>query len=138
MSHLSKVYDQLKQVGDCWEWQGPRQKYGHGQVWLAGRTRPAYRVVWEDFHGPVPDGLELDHLCRNPPCCNPEHLEPVSHAENMRRGSQSFDNRSHCLSGKHETTPQNLITRSDGRQQCRPCRAENKRRRRALGLGNAA
>ena len=49
----------------------------------------AHRVYYERHVGPVPEGLELDHLCRNPGCVNPEHLEPVTHAENIRRGYQA-------------------------------------------------
>lgn len=135
---MDRIYQGLTQVGECWEWTGQRGHVGHGIAHFAGRGRLVHRLVWEDLRGPIPDGLELDHLCRNPPCSNPDHLDPVTHAENMRRGIQSFDVRTHCLSGRHELTEANVINRSDGRQQCRACRRENKRRRRALGLGNAA
>lgn len=136
---MEHIYSLLVQVGDCWEWQGYRGPHGHGAVYHDGASRPAYRVIWEHLRGEVPEGLELDHLCRNPPCCNPDHLDPVTHAENMRRGAQSYEVRSHCLAGLHELTPDNVITRlTDGRQQCRACRNDkrrtNRRRRRALGL----
>lgn len=71
----------------CWVWRGGRMPFGYGSVWLDGRTRLAHRVFYERLVGPIPDGLQLDHLCRNPPCVNPAHLEPVTHTENSRRGS---------------------------------------------------
>jgi hypothetical protein len=52
--------------------------------------RLAHIVYWEGEHGPVPEGLELDHLCRNPPCVNPAHLEPVTHQQNMQRSARTF------------------------------------------------
>lgn len=70
--------------GDCWEWT--RAKWnGYGKTDVTGRTRRVYQVTYEALVGVVPDGLELDHLCRNRGCANPDHLEPVTHAENMRR-----------------------------------------------------
>lgn len=72
---------------DCWEWIGTRYGNGYGQAAIGdgGRINQAHRVVYEALVGPIPEGLELDHLCRNPSCVNPDHLEPVTHAENMRR-----------------------------------------------------
>jgi hypothetical protein len=74
-------------VTPCHIWTGPLSKSGCGQVRdpATGRTRDAYVMVWEARHGPVPEGLELDHLCRVRACVREDHLEPVTHAENMRR-----------------------------------------------------
>lgn len=69
----------------CWVWQRSTSR-GYGYVTRGGRCVPAHRWYYEHLVGPIPEGLELDHLCRNPPCVNPDHLEPVTHAENMRRG----------------------------------------------------
>lgn len=69
----------------CWIWQGTKISRGYGRINRQGRETFAHIYEWEQANGPVPDGLELDHLCRNPSCCNPAHLEPVTHAENMRR-----------------------------------------------------
>lgn len=134
---MSTVYDRIfgrmvETENGCWEWQGKRGHVGHGLVQFNGRGRLVHRLVWEFMRGPIPDGLELDHLCRNPPCCNPDHLDPVTHAENMRRGIQSFATRTHCLSGLHELTPENVTTNSTtGRNRCRECRNANSRARRA-------
>lgn len=69
----------------CVEWVGSTDGHGYGQINYRRRVLKAYRVSFELARGPVPAGLELDHLCRNPLCINPDHLEPVTHAENMRR-----------------------------------------------------
>lgn len=72
----------------CWIWQLWRSKEGYGHMSDGtGRQRPAHRVMWENVNGPVPAGLQLDHLCRQPPCVNPDHLEPVTNGVNSRRGS---------------------------------------------------
>lgn len=69
----------------CHVWQRARTTAGYGEIWIDGKACYAHVVAYEAENGPVPDGLELDHLCRNPPCINPAHLEAVTHAENMRR-----------------------------------------------------
>lgn len=70
----------------CWEWQ--RSKAGnYGHKWVGGKT--VYSHVWyyEQEYGKVPEGLEIDHKCKNPSCCNPDHLEAVTSAENSYRSS---------------------------------------------------
>lgn len=76
------------EVGVCWQWLGSVDRRGYGQVAMGVGLSPkrVHIVVWEQLVGPVPAGLELDHLCRNTGCCNPDHLEPVTHLENVRRG----------------------------------------------------
>lgn len=69
----------------CWIWLRARYTTGYGRAWVDGRRRPAHRVVFERYCGVIGDGLELDHLCETPLCVNPSHLEPVTHAENIRR-----------------------------------------------------
>src|SRR3990167_6510962 len=72
---------------DCWEWQGAQNGAGYGQAWDGSRNRAAHRVMYEQLVGPVPIGFELDHLCRNKACCNPKHLEVVTHQENILRSN---------------------------------------------------
>lgn len=69
----------------CWLWLGCKSPLGYGYVKRSGH-RAAHRLYYTEHVGPIPDGLVLDHLCRNPSCVNPDHLEPVTNAENGRRG----------------------------------------------------
>jgi hypothetical protein len=76
-------------VDACWEWTGSRTPHGYGQIRESGVGSAlvhAHRVAYEAAVGPIPEGLEIDHLCRNRACCNPAHLEPVTHQENIQRG----------------------------------------------------
>lgn len=72
----------------CWLWKRSTTK-GYGRISVLGRPRGVHRVSYEVFVGPIPDGLEIDHLCRRRSCCNPAHLEPVTHRENQRRRRRS-------------------------------------------------
>jgi len=79
----------------CWQWTASRHPLGYGRMGLGGKDGGmayAHRVSYELHFGPIPNGLELDHLCRNPGCVNPKHLEPVSHRENLLRGSRARRN----------------------------------------------
>jgi len=128
----------------CWLWTGDVNAYGYGQMYAGkvekrSRRLLAHRCAWELLRGPIPHGLELDHLCRNHACVNPDHLEPVTHAENMARSARA--RQTHCKHG-HELTPENVLVRRRGpggtwkTRRCRQCyRAENTRayRKRMLG-----
>ena len=108
--------------GDCWIWTGTVSMYGYGRFWQDGVEHLAHRWAYQNFVGLIPEGLELDHLCRNRSCVNPEHLEPVTARENQDRGLHG-DLRTHCRNG-HELTPENtyLKHQPDGtRRICREC-----------------
>jgi hypothetical protein len=72
----------------CWEWNSPLDT-GYGLIRLGCKQVGAHRFMFERHKGPIPEGKHLDHLCRNPKCVNPEHLEPVSARQNARRGSNT-------------------------------------------------
>lgn len=78
-------------VTQCWTWLRTKNDRGYGRCQNDhGKLVSAHRYIWECENGPVPQGLELDHLCRNRDCVNPSHMEPVTHAENSRRACSPF------------------------------------------------
>lgn len=86
---------------DCWVWQAYVLPNGYGLFTFshrgAGRNKYAHRFAYELMVGPIPDGLELDHLCRNRPCVRPSHLEAVTHIVNIGRGLKAA--KTHCVNG---------------------------------------
>ena len=83
------VQYEIDHTTKCWVWKRSRQSNGYGHLTVDNQQVLAHRFVYEQNIGTIPEGMELDHLCRNPPCVNPDHLEPVSHAENCRRGMRA-------------------------------------------------
>lgn len=122
----------IKERGSCIEWQGAISSTGYGGYWLDGRQRLAHRVAWELAKGPIPAGLQIDHLCRNPRCVNPKHLEPVTPRENtMRSSSITAINarKTHCIHG-HPFAGDNLAIQPKGGRKCRTCARRIQREKR--------
>ena len=112
----------------CWFWMGFVDQKGYGGAYHGGRMRYAHRVSVELFRGPIPKGLEIDHLCRVTGCVNPSHLEAVTKYINMERGMNPAainKRKTHCKRG-HEFTESNTrrFTTKGGRQgrECKECK----------------
>ena len=104
----------------CWIWMGSLDSHGYGQA----AKRIAHRVIYQHLLGPIPKGLELDHLCRVRCCVNPAHLEPVTKSVNQSRGA--WHNKTQCAKG-HLYDEQNTGRRTNGNRYCITCqRAANR------------
>lgn len=113
----------------CWEWTASVRRRGYGRYGGANNQLPAHRVSYEALIGPIPDGLQIDHLCRVTGCVNPAHLEPVTQQENIRRAKRVRGTLpDHCRRG-HAYTPENTyLNPSGGYRVCRTCQNETWRR----------
>lgn len=121
----------------CWIWTRSVSWNGYPQKDVNGKTVRVHREHWETFNGPIPDGLEMDHLCKVPRCVNPAHLEPVTkHTNTVLRGSGPAAinyRKTHCKSGHpfdEKNTGRQILKGVDRGRSCRKCHAEVERRRR--------
>ena len=126
-----------KSEDGCWIWMGSVDKTGYGVLPVKkngkGRKVWAHRLAYELYVGLIPEGFEIDHLCRNRRCVNPGHLEPVTRLENVRRGAKSrnspvFVRKAYCKHG-HPLVPGNVYLNGRGNPGCKICREEQARRR---------
>lgn len=124
----------------CWRWTGKLNPVsGYGSFYVSGdRYHPAHRYAYEFIFGPITDGLEPDHLCRNRWCACPFHMEPVTHRENVRRSTSPVAKQmaqTHCIRG-HEFNKENTLIKKSRKKQCRICDRESKiTKRRSAGIG---
>ena len=123
-----RLWAKVDTDGPCWEWRGWKDRDGYGRH----SSTLMHRWVYETLVGEIPAGLQIDHLCRNHGCVNPDHLDVVTLQENKRRG-YGFDalnaRKTHCVRG-HAFTPENTLI-SSGRRRCRECMRLYKAMRRA-------
>lgn len=130
-----RFWDKVEKTATCWIWKAAQYPWGYGMINTGDRNMRAHRLSYEMVNGPIPKGLELDHLCRVPSCVRPDHLEAVSHKENMRRSmagiisGQMQRAKKLCRNG-HSYSGTNLIIRKNGRRECRTCKNYFQQKRR--------
>lgn len=134
MSARKESYYTITDAGyetPCWMWDGAFAGSGYGQDFYKGKKWRAHRSTYERLVGPIPAGMDLDHLCRNRRCVNPDHLEPVTRRENLLRGETRTARNAavtHCPQG-HPYTEANTYVRASGARVCKKCNAERNNRR---------
>lgn len=125
-------FDEKTRTGldGCVEWTGGKTSTGYGTFYVGpGRYALAHRYVYEQTVGPIPDGMNLDHLCRNRGCVNPAHVEPVTQRENLLRGltiPAMNASKTKCPGG-HDLSGSNLYVDPQGGRRCRTCRRSRNR-----------
>ena len=122
MKAADRLWRRIIKTEFCWIWTGSKVR-GYGNIMFGGRVQRVHRVVYELLRGTIGQGLELDHLCRQHSCVNPEHLEPVTHRENVLRGNSPaaiHARQTHCDHG-HRLSESNTYRYDGGRRRCRTC-----------------
>ena len=121
---ITKLAQSCEPQGDCWQWSRGLFRTGYGRITINSRPELAHRVAYEALVEPIPQGLDIDHLCRNRACINPDHLEPVTRRENLRRSpiTAAAINaaKTHCSRG-HEFTAESTYYHGP-RGEWRTCR----------------
>lgn len=129
-SEAERYWAKVEKTDSCWLWTGTDNGRGYGFFPIGGRYVQAHRYAYTIAKGEIPDGLTIDHLCRVRNCVNPDHLEAVTHKENIRRMQDATGTGwvvTHCPVG-HEYLPENTYIDPKGSRCCKACRVENTRR----------
>lgn len=115
------IKDKIIKDNDCWIWTGC-QDHGYGKLRRKGKTYRVHRYVYSKLVGEIPEGLEIDHLCRTTLCCNPAHLEPVTPSVNQLRGINGV--RSFKCDNGHIFNEETTYIKTGGKRQCLICKKE--------------
>ena len=122
--YKKRFWTRVQKTDGCWIWKASTESNGYGCILIRRKAQVAHRLAYEWTKGPIPEGKELDHLCRNRRCVNPDHLEPVTCRENILRGnapSAKQARQTHCKRG-HPLFGSNLYLEPNGRRRrCRQC-----------------
>ena len=131
VSALERFETKYEIADDCWLWTANANAEGYGRFWFDGKLGYAHRWSYLHYVGPIPDGLTVDHLCRQPRCVNPDHLDAVPQGENNRRVWRTNVERgevaSECKNG-HPITLESTYVDPQGQSSCRRCKAAHARR----------
>lgn len=128
MTRLERFWSKVNKNTEsgCWEWNASKDRHGYGQFGILYGTYLSHRISYELMNGSIPAGLEIDHLCRNHGCVNPNHLQAVTHRENVMRGNSALRRpwqlKDKCKSG-HALTSDNIRLVEGGNvRECRKCK----------------
>lgn len=129
-----RFWAKVEKTATCWLWTACCRQDGYSQFWLNGKMRRAHLLAYEALIGPVPAGLVLDHVkergCVNRNCVNPDHLEPVTRGENIKRGGNA--QKTHCPSGHAYDEANTKVSKRSGHRSCRACNRARYHTRKAL------
>ena len=138
ISALERLWHKIKITeSGCWEWQGVTTSFGYGRMGLNKKHVLVHRFAYEQYKGCIPQGFQIDHLCRNPKCVNPMHLEAVTASENVLRSTaplvsaQRNLSKTHCPHG-HPYSVENTH-HYHGQRFCKQCWRDKSQRKRQLG-----
>jgi hypothetical protein len=123
-----RFWAKVNKTDSCWLWTGALDFAGYGRFNMSGGMKSAHRLAYEWLVGPIPEGLQLDHLCRVTNCVRPSHLDPVTARENGRRGVKGVLT-THCPIG-HPYNEENTRITPRGWRICRTCHRDRKREQR--------
>ena len=116
----NRFWNKVDKIGCCWYWIGAKTYGGYGLFRYNGKSELVHRLSYEDAKGEIPDGLVINHICRNRHCVNPDHLEVITRGKNIQIGICANRNKTHCPQD-HEYTEENTLIDRKGARVCRMC-----------------